>query len=494
LFTAMTLQMRTGYAAIGAALIGLLLSSCGELGGVVRNKVTTHGGGQTVWLGVRRPNPTDVVVPPGYRIEVAATGLTYPTGIVFDDQNRVYVVEAGYAYVDHYATPRIVRIEPDGHHVVVVSGERRHSPWTGADFYRGGFIVSEGGNPGRVSRVSMDGRITPIVDGLPSKGDHHTDRPVVGHDGWVYFGEGALTNSAVVGEDNEIFAWLHAHPEMHDIPARDIVLTGENFNSQDPRIPLPIARENTGAFKPFGHSSQVGEVIKGQLPATASIMRVRPEGGPLQLVAWGIRNPFGLTLAPDGQLYAVEHGYDARGSRPIDKATDNLFRIERGRWYGFPDYSGDRPVTDPHFKPKDGPQPKFVMAKHPGIPPHPIARFKPHAAAMGLDIGRPGFGGSGEAYVALFGDATPATGVVDAPVGYKVVRIDLGSGAVRDFLTNRGVGPASKIGGHGLERPIDVKFDRTGQVMYVLDFGVMTMPAVPSPKPRTGVLWRITKA
>jgi len=479
--------------ATGAAAVALLVSGCGELAGVVRNKVTTHGGGQTVWLGARRPNPADVLIPRGYHIEAVATGLTYPTGIVFDDQNRVYVVESGYAYVDHYATPRIVRIEPGGKHVVVASGERRHTPWTGADFYRGNFIVSEGGNPGRISRVTMDGQITPIVDGLPSKGDHHTDRPAVGPDGWIYFGAGAITNSGVVGEDNEIFGWLHAHPSLHDIPAQDIVLAGENFNSQDPRVPLPIARESTGAFKPFGHSSQPGEVIKGGLPATSAIMRVRPEGGPLQLVAWGIRNPFGITFAKTGQLYATEHGYDARGSRPIAKAPDYLWRIQQGRWYGFPDFSGDRPVTDSRFKPKEGPQPKFLMVSHPKIPPHPLAAFKPHAAAMGFDLGRTGFGGAGEVYVALFGDVTPATGVVDAPAGFKVVRVNMASGAVHDFAVNRAAGPASKVGGGGLERPIDVKFDRTGREMYVLDFGVMTVPAAPSPKRHTGILWRITK-
>ena len=49
------------------------------------------------------------------------------------------------------------------------------------------------------------------------------------------------------------------------------------------------------------------------------------------------------------------------------------------------------------------------------------------------------------------------------------------------------------MGGGGLERPIDVKFDRTGKVMYVLDFGIMTVPAAPAPRRGTGVLWRITR-
>jgi hypothetical protein len=93
--------------------------------------------------------------------------------------------------------------------------------------------------------------------------------------------------------------------------------------------------------------------------------------------------------------------------------------------------------------------------------------------------------------VAEFGDVTPVTGVVAAPKGFKVVRVS--GGSVSDFLTNSGRGPASKLGNGGLERPIDVKFDRTGNAMYVLDFGIMTVPAATSPKRGTGVLWRITK-
>jgi glucose/arabinose dehydrogenase len=472
----------------------ILLTGCGELGGVVRNKLQTHGGGETVSLGARRASAADVVAPPGYRVEVAATGLTFPTGIVFDDQNRVYVVEAGYAYVGRYATPRILRIEPGGRHSVIARGERRHTPWTGADFHAGHFYLAEGGSPGRISRVSLDGRITPLIDGIPSNGDHFTNRPVYGRDGWLYFSQGAITNSGVVGEDNAIFGWLYKRPQLHDIPARDLVVTGQNFNAQDPRIPLPVARQSTGAFQPFGHPNQPGQVIKGQLPASAAIMRVSPNGGGLQLVAWGVRNAFGLGFGPDGRLYAVDHGYDARGSRPIAHAPDFLWRIERGRWYGFPDFVGNRPVTDPRFKPSSGPAPKFLMASHPQQPPAPLASFAPHAAAMGFDFAHGGFGNSGDAFVALFGDVTPPTGVVSAPAGFKVVRTNTGSGAVRDFLTNRGRGPASKVGGNGLERPIDVKFDRTGKVMYVLDFGIMTTPAAPSPKKGTGVLWRVTKS
>ena len=151
------------------------------------------------------------------------------------------------------------------------------------------------------------------------------------------------------------------------------------------------------------------------------------------------------------------------------------------------------PATDPRFKPKSGPQPQFLLAQHPPVA-HPVASLGAHTASNGLDFSRSdAFGYRGNAFIAQLGDATPATGVVKAPKGFKVVRVDTDSGEVQDFLTNRRPGPASKVGGHGLERPIDVKFDRTGKVMYVLDFGIMTMPAVPAPERHTGVLWRVTR-
>jgi hypothetical protein len=50
-------------------------------------------------------------------------------------------------------------------------------------------------------RIDLHGSIMPLVEGLPSLGDHHTDGPVIGPDGFLYFGQGTATNS-VVGEDN----------------------------------------------------------------------------------------------------------------------------------------------------------------------------------------------------------------------------------------------------------------------------------------------------
>ena len=477
-----------------ASSVLLLITSCAEVANVVKKEAQTAGGAETVFMGARGADPADVALPPGYRIELVASGFTYPTGVAFDDQNRPHVVEAGYAYGERYAPGKLVRVEPDGSRTTIAEG--RNQPWNGVTWYRGAFYVSQNGHPGRIARITPDGQQTVVVDGLPGKGDHHVNGPVAGPDGWLYFGQGSITNSGVVGEDNALFGWLIPRPHMHDIPGMDVVLTGQNFTSGPVVPPLPVKSVTTGAFVPFGTKTEPGQIIKGQLPATAAVMRVRPDGSQLQLVAWGIRNPFGLAFSPDGRLFATDASVDNRGSRPIENAPDSLFHVRRGVWYGFPDFYGGIPVTDPRLKPPDKPQPQFLLAKHPNPPPKPVATLAPHSASTGLDVSRSNaFGYPGHVFIAQLGDVTPPTGVVQTPPGYKVVRVDLRTGAVTDFAWNKAAepGPASKVGGGGLERPLDVQFDRTGEAMYVVDFGVITTPLIPNPRKRTGVLWRITR-
>jgi sugar lactone lactonase YvrE len=77
-----------------------------------------------------------------------------------------------------------------------------------------------------------------------------------------------------------------------------------------------------------------------------------------------------------------------------------------------------------------------------------------------------------------------------------VVRVDVTTGAVTDFMTNRGKihGPASWQGSAGIERPVDARFDPSGTALYITDFGVMTMTDKgPDARPGTGVVWRITR-
>ena len=78
----------------------------------------------------------------------------------------------------------------------------------------------------------------------------------------------------------------------------------------------------------------------------------------------------------------------------------------------------------------------------------PTAVFAVHTSADGIDFSKgSSFGFEGEAFVAEFGDMAPNVGKVWDPVGFKVVRVDVKTGVIRDFAVNKGKrnGPASTL-------------------------------------------------
>lgn len=454
------------------------------------------GGGEITTAGSRIVQPGDIALPAGYGIELVAAGLTFPTGVTFDDQNRVYVVEGGYSYGEVFTTPRLLRIDEGGGKTVIATG--KNPPWTGVAFTNGAFIISEGGmkeGKGRILRVTPDGAMTPLVDGLPN-GDHHTNGPVIGPDGWIYFGQGTMTNSGVVGEDNFKHGWLARSPELHDVPCKDIRLTGVNYTTENPITPEKGDKVATGAFLPFGKASEAGQVIAGKVPCSGAILKVPPQGGNVELVAWGFRNPFGLAFSPDGKLFATDNGYDDRGSRPVWGNADWLWEVTPGKWYGWPDFADGRSIAQERYRPVGHESvPVALLVEHPNPPPQPVAFFAVHSSSDGIDFSKnAAFGFVGDAFVAQFGDQSPDVGKVVHPVGYKVVRVDVKTGVIHDFATNYGRdhGPASLLEKGGLERPVSVRFDRDGKYLYVVDFGILLVGKDQyRPKEGTGVLWRI---
>lgn len=463
----------------------------------------SEGGGQ-IPLDSALPRPvdsSDILLPPGYKIEAVATGLTFPTSVTFDEAGTPYVVEAGYSYGEVFTTPKILRIGADGTKETVVAGE--NPPWTGATYHSGSFYVAEGGHLGRIVRYRpSDQTSTVLAEGLPSFGDHHTNGVLLSNDGWLYFSQGTATNSAVVGVDNAKMGWLHRYPLFHDVPCRDVTLTGENFLTKNPLDTGNSAGKEvrTGAFLPFGVSSTPGQVIPGRIPCSGSLLRMRADGGPLELIAWGFRNPFGLAFSERGTIYVSDNGYDVRGSRPVFGAPDLLWEVDpnaQSIWHGWPEFSGHHKISRKRFAPPGKPTPPRLLAEYPGHPPKPHVKLGVHSSSNGIAVDSSGFSSEGAIFVAQFGDMAPMVGKVLSPVGYKVVRVDRQSGAVTDFAANKGdaIGPASWAGNGGLERPIDVEFSPNGGSLYVVDFGVMVIGNKgPIPLERTGVLWRITPA
>jgi glucose/arabinose dehydrogenase len=474
----------------------LLLALLASLQSCYRMRAS-KGGGQIQTINQRNINTSDIALAPGYKIEIVASGLTFPSGVSFDNEGRLYVIETGYSYGEVWGDPKLIRIE-NGKQTVVAKGAR-NGPWTGITFYKGNFYVAEGGEAdgGKILRISPTGEMKALVENLPSVGDHHTNGPVI-RDGYIYFGQGTATNSAVVGGDNAAFGWLMRKKDFHDIPCMDITLTGQNYESENVLMPGSTNKVSTGAYSAFGTATTPGQVIKGSLPCTGSIMRIPLEGGKPELVAWGLRNPFGLAFSPDGKLFITENGYDVRGSRPVWGTGDVLWEIKQGMWYGWPDFSAGIPLEDKKgFRAPGRSYVKAVLQNYPNKPPKPAAVFGVHSSSNGIDFStNNAFGYAGQAFVAEFGDMAPKVGKVLKPVGFKIVRVNVSDGVIRDFAVNRGKlnGPASLLEKGGLERPVSVKFDPAGTALYVVDFGILKMTDKgPQPQMGTGVIWKITK-
>ena len=472
-------------------LLSILLFSCYRMR-------PSQGGGQTGAAFERKLNTTDIALPPGYKIEAVASGFTFPSAIAFDEEGKLYITETGYSYGEVWGEPKLIRLDGNGKTTVIATGTR-NGPWTGVTFHQGSFYVAEGGEMegGKILKISKTGEVETLVSNLPSVGDHHTNGPVI-KDGYIYFGQGTATNSGVVGPDNMEFGWLKRKPSFHDIPCGDIVLNGVNIESDNVLTDDPNDKTKTGAYSPFGTATTAGQVIKGAVPCTGSILRIPLAGGKPELVAWGFRNPFGLAVSPENKLYITENGYDDRGSRPAWGTGDVLWQIEAGKWYGWPDFSAGQPLTDKdEYRPPTKPRLQAILQTLPNQPPKPAAILGVHASANGLDFCRNNaFGFVGEAFVAEFGDMAPKVGKVLAPVGFKVVRVNVNNGAIMDFAVNKGKknGPATWLEKGGLERPLSVKFDRAGTALYIVDFGIMQMTQQgPLPKMKTGVIWKITK-
>ena len=413
------------------------------------------------------------------RMELVAGGFTFPTSVAFDDQGVAHVAESGLPFGGARPRGRVWRVERERGKVLLEEGFA--PPVNGLTFHDDGLYVSEGGR-GCISRLEPGGRRTAVLKDLPGPGNYHTNMVAFGPDGKLYFSQGAMTNTGIVGLDAYELGWLARLPHAHDIPGYDVVLTGVNFQTPNPLSGRPGETVETGGFAPFGTRSEARTRVQGQTPATAAVMCCNPDGSDLELVAWGLRNAYGLGFLPDGRLLATDQGPDDRGSRPVGNAPDLLFEVGAGAWYGWPDFIGGDPISDERYRPKRGPAPSFLLANHDELPPpeRPLVRFPAHSAAVKFDVAPPRRPGAPPSlFVALFGDEAPMTAPAGPRVGRGVVRVDLEDRSVEVVVS-----------GAPLARPIDVCFH--DEALYVLDFGEFEMgDEGVMARAGTGKLWRL---
>ena len=123
---------------------------------------------------------------------------------------------------------------------------------------------------------------TILVDGLPSEGDHQTDRLKFGPDGLLYVGQGSSTDSGV----------------------------------PDPGRP-------------------------GERLYNASMLRIDVDNPSISVVATGLRNPFGMAFHPEnGQLFTTDIGSGELGDQPDVAPAEEINWIVPGGQYGFPGCEG----------------------------------------------------------------------------------------------------------------------------------------------------------
>jgi glucose/arabinose dehydrogenase len=210
-------------------------------------------------------------------------------------------------------------------------------------------------------------------------------------------------------------------------------------------------------------------------------MRCNLDGSGLEVVAWGLRNAYGLRFTPDGRLLATDQGADDRGSRPIRNCPDFLFEVRAGAWYGWPDFMGGVPVTDARFG--DGGGPRFLLANHDDLPApeRALLKFEKNVCATKFDFApRQAGAWEGHLLVALFGDERPLTARPGPRAGRCLVRVDPSDWSVHPVPTPP------------LHRPIDVMFAPEESSAYVLDFGEfeITPEKKVQARRRSGSLWK----
>lgn len=415
-------------------------------------------------------------------IELIAGNLSFPTSLTFDDRGVAFIAESGLAFGNAPPGGRIWELGHGKPRRLIKDSLR--PPVNGLVWHEGWFYVSEGGHPARISRIDRSGRQEPILENLPGPGNYHTNTVAIGPDRKLYFSQGAMTNTGVIGLDSCEIGWLGRIPHACDLPGHELLLTGCNFDTPNPLSAESSARAQTGAFAPFATRTKPGQRIAPQLPCTAAVMRCDLDGKGLELVAWGLRNAYGLGFLPDGRLLATDQGADDRGSRPVANSPDLLVQVRSGRWYGWPDFIGCEPITDPQFLPERGAPPQFLLANHEDLPPlePPLLAFPSHAGAVKFDIvpeNVPCWGG--QLLVALFGDERPMVAPPGPRAGRSLARIDPGDWTLHHFFT----GP--------LRRPIDVKYNPDERSVYVLDFGCFEIDEHKrvQAESRSGALWKL---
>lgn len=216
-------------------------------------------------------------------------------------------------------------------------------------------------------------KLVKIINNIPNFGDYNNVR-LLATDKYLYISIGAVTNNGIVGKDNK---WINENPYNFDVTPKNITLKGINFGD-----------ENTGAFVSYKTPNIKGQIIPGHFPGNSSIVIYNIKTDAAETFAWGIRDVTGMDFNKSGKIIAAVGGMEDRGDRPVKGDNDYVYEIDKGKWYGWPDYSGGDPIDSPKFKNRN----RRILDKVPNInPPAPIYEYDKVSALDTLAVDRNGF-------------------------------------------------------------------------------------------------------
>lgn len=167
-------------------------------------------------LSERYLNPEDIYIIEGYRIEAFIKNIDSPIGMVFNEDGDILIADSGLAT----GNAKVLQMV-NGQFETIAEGFV--VPISGINYLNGVLYVS---HRGYVSKIYKDGTRQNIIMGLPSNGDHYNSPVTFSPDNKLYFGQGTVTNSGVVGNDNK---WVTVSPLLCDYTGDYVMLYGQKF-------------------------------------------------------------------------------------------------------------------------------------------------------------------------------------------------------------------------------------------------------------------------